>query len=236
MAVDYEIVSFTLEDDEDSKYKKGGVFRTTEYAYNTPKDFKKLKPEEILNRRIHLINPEIDTRTVTTTKDGLTPIQREYLIRLMAIKKNTETFPVLKQEAFRKDAIYRFIQGKKDVKKLMEETAFEIHNDKEDNKLEERLDRLKGIPTLKELETRISALKGPMPTDKELEVRLKKLRGKTLTPAEEKILEGWNARNKIGGSKKSRKVKKRKTKNTKRAKRLKQQMIKSQKLRILVKK
>ena len=35
MAVDgYEIVSFTLEDDEDSKYKKRGVFWTTEYDYN----------------------------------------------------------------------------------------------------------------------------------------------------------------------------------------------------------
>ena len=106
---DFENVTenVTLEQTEDATYRTKKDFfgreQVLSYPYSSAEDFKKLTPEQIVTRRIKLINPKVEAGQAT--KKILSEPQRQSLLRLMAIKKNVELLPKEKQEKVRANLI-----------------------------------------------------------------------------------------------------------------------------------
>ena len=208
---DFENVTdkITLEQTEDATYRTKKDFfgreQVLSYPYSSAEDFKNLTPEQIVTRRIKLINPKIEAGQAT--KKILSEPQRQSLLRLMAIKKNVELLPKEKQEKMRANLISGYEMSKpneEDIEILMNEALLLLKSEKlsaeQDKILMDRLKKLRGvIPTEAELIKRFNELRGPIPSDAELRKRLNELRKK-------------------GGSKKTRKVNKsRKTNKSRKA-------------------
>ncbi len=208
---DFENVTemVSLEQTEDATYRTKKDFfgreQVLSYPYSSAEDFKKLTPEQIVTRRIKLINPKVETGQAT--KKILSEPQRQALLRLMAIKKNIELLPKEKQEKMRANLISGYEMSKtneEDIEILMDEALLLLKSEKlsaeQDKILMDRLEKLRGvIPTEAELIKRFNKLRGPIPSDAELIKRLNELRTK-------------------GGSKKTRKTRKTKTRKARKTK------------------
>ena len=198
---DFEEVNdeVSLEQTEDATYRiKKDFFgreQVLSYPYSSAEDFKKLTPEQIVTRRIKLINPKVEAGQSATKV--LNEPQRKALLRLMAVKNQVELLPKEKQDRVRADLISRYEMSKpnkEDVEILMDEALLLLKYEKlsaeQDKKLMDRLEKLRGvIPTEAELIERFKKLRGPIPSEAELRKRLNELRTK-------------------GGSKKTRKARK----------------------------
>jgi len=124
----------TLEETEDATYRTTKNFMGREkvlsYPYSSAKDFKSLTPEQIITRRIHLINPDIDAGF--SAKKFLSEPQRKALLRLMSIKKVVDGYPKEKQDKVRINLIFQYEMSqpeKEHIEMLLDEARLNIRSD-----------------------------------------------------------------------------------------------------------
>ena len=155
---DFENVTenVTLEQTEDATYRTKKDFfgreQVLSYPYSSAEDFKKLTPEQIVTRRIKLINPKVEAGQAT--KKILSEPQRQSLLRLMAIKKNVELLPKEKQEKVRANLISGYEMskpGNEELEYILDEARLEVNREKTDKEIEDMEDE--------RLRSRIKALK-----------------------------------------------------------------------------
>jgi len=141
---DFENVTdkVTLEQTEDATYRTKKDFMGREqvlsYPYSSAEDFTKLTPEQIVTRRIKLINPKVEAGQAT--KKILSEPQRQALLRLMAIKKNVELLPKEKQEKVRANLISGYEMskpGNEELDYLLDEARLEAQRKKTDEEKQE---------------------------------------------------------------------------------------------------
>ena len=155
---DFENVTdkVTLEQTEDATYRTKKDFLGREqvlsYPYSSAEDFKKLTPEQIVTRRLKLINPKVEAGQAT--KKILSESQRQSLLRLMAIKKNVELMPKEKQEKMRANMISSYEMskpGNEELEYILDEARLAVNREKTDKEIEDMEDE--------RLRSRIKALK-----------------------------------------------------------------------------
>ena len=124
----------TLEETEDATYRTTKNFMGREkvlsYPYSSAKDFKSLTPEQIITRRLNLINPDIDAGF--SAKKFLSEPQRKALLRLMSIKKTVDGLPKEKQDKFRYNLIFQYEMSqpeKEHIEMLLDEARLNIRSD-----------------------------------------------------------------------------------------------------------
>ena len=141
---DFENVTdkVTLEQTEDATYRTKKDFMGREqvlsYPYSSAEDFTKLTPEQIVTRRLKLINPKVEAGQAT--KKILSEPQRQALLRLMAIKKNVELLPKEKQEKVRANLISGYEMskpGNEELDYLLDEARLEAQRKKTDEEKQE---------------------------------------------------------------------------------------------------
>ena len=190
----------TLEQSEDATYRTGKDFfrreKVLSYPYNSAEDFKELSPPTILTRRFKLINPDIDAGTAA--KKILSEPQRQAVLRLMAIKKNVEAFPIEKQDKLRADLLYQTEQNQEKVEMLIDEMILEL-------KVED-LNKQLSYDEDKRLQARLEQLRGYIPSEEELIKRVKILKKGLSPPSEAELRERLKNLKKKGGSKKTKKA------------------------------
>jgi hypothetical protein len=155
---DFENVTenVTLEQTEDATYRTKKDFfgreQVLSYPYSSAEDFKKLTPEQIVTRRIKLINPNVEAGQAT--KKILSEPQRQSLLRLMAIKKNVELMPKEKQEKMRANMISSYEMskpGSEAIEYILDDARLAVSREKTDKEIEDMEDE--------RLRSRIKALK-----------------------------------------------------------------------------
>ena len=147
----------SLEQTEDATYRTKKDFfgreQVLSYPYSSAEDFKKLTPEQIVTRRIKLINPKVEAGQAT--KKILSEPQRQSLLRLMAIKKNVELMPKEKQEKARANMISSYEMSKPGsdaVELILDEARLAVNREKTDKEIEDmEVERLRSrLQALKE--------------------------------------------------------------------------------------